>query len=124
MTVKPYPGLRPFMRTETDIFFGREEQTDELIEKLAQTRFLPLVGPSGCGKSSLVRAGLIAGLETSYMAKEGSRWRLAMMRPGNNPMKRLAAAISGKSALGLVWGERDEISGPARTDPAWTPRHR
>ena len=26
----PYPGLRPFNSDETHIFFGREEQTDEL----------------------------------------------------------------------------------------------
>ncbi len=46
----PYPGLRPFERDETDIFFGREDHTDQLLEKLGQNSFLAVVGPSGCGK--------------------------------------------------------------------------
>ena len=54
----PYPGLRPFERHETDIFFGREEHTDQLLERFDHTHFLAVVGPSGCGKSSLVRTGL------------------------------------------------------------------
>jgi ABC-type phosphate transport system ATPase subunit len=51
----PYPGLRPFKREEADIFFGRDKQIDQLLEKLSRARFLAVVGPSGCGKSSLVR---------------------------------------------------------------------
>ena len=35
ITQQPYPGLRPFERHETDIFFGREKQTDELLEPWA-----------------------------------------------------------------------------------------
>ncbi|MGI9261703.1 MAG: hypothetical protein ACR2QR_06695, partial [Woeseiaceae bacterium] len=58
MTIRnPYPGLRAFQRDESDIFFGREEQTDDLLARLEKTRFLAVVGESGCGKSSLVRAG-------------------------------------------------------------------
>ena len=64
----PYPGLRPFEAEESDIFFGREKQTDELLGKLQHNRFLAVIGPSGCGKSSLVRAGLIAALETGFMS--------------------------------------------------------
>ncbi len=30
----PYPGLRPFRRDEVEIFFGREEHTDQLLDKL------------------------------------------------------------------------------------------
>jgi hypothetical protein len=89
----PYPGLRPFETYEQDIFFGRERQTDELLAKLQRHRFLAIVGPSGCGKSSLVRAGLIASLETGFMADAGSRWRVAQMRPGDRPMQRLAESL-------------------------------
>ncbi|MCX7087072.1 MAG: hypothetical protein NTV00_03350 [Methylococcales bacterium] len=35
MSQYPYAGLRPFQREETDIFFGREEHTDELLNHLA-----------------------------------------------------------------------------------------
>lgn len=96
----PYPGLHPFDREEADVFFGREEQTDQLLAKLDRHRFLAVVGPSGCGKSSLVRAGLIANLSAGFMATAGARWRIALMRPGRRPMRRLAEALLGESALG------------------------
>src|SRR5215471_17300358 len=100
ITQIPYPGLRPFERSESDIFFGREEQTDQLLRRLESCHFLAIVGPSGCGKSSLVRAGMIAGLETGYMATAGARWRVATMRPGGCPFSKLAAALLDKAALG------------------------
>ena len=81
----PYPGLRPFERYETDIFFGREEHTDQLLERFDHTHFLAVVGPSGCGKSSLVRTGLLAGLETGFLLSTGASWRIAELRPGNQP---------------------------------------
>ena len=96
----PYPGLRPFERDETDIFFGREEHTDQLLERLGQTHFLAVVGPSGCGKSSLVRTGLLAGLETGLLLSAGAHWRMAEMRPGNRPFARLADALLVDEAIG------------------------
>ncbi len=99
-TSAPYPGLRPFAAGESDIFFGREEQVDKLLEKLQHNRFLALVGASGCGKSSLVRAGLIAGLEAGYMGEAGHRWRVADLRPGNEPLLHLAEALLDPRALG------------------------
>ena len=31
----PFPGLRPFMQEEADLFFGRDRQSDELVRRLA-----------------------------------------------------------------------------------------
>jgi hypothetical protein len=93
LSMAPYPGLRPFRADEADIFFGRERQTDALLSKLAEHRFLAVIGPSGCGKSSLVRAGLIPALETGFMAQAGSHWRIAYMRPGPRPLRSLAEAL-------------------------------
>ena len=53
----PFPGLRP-RDDEEHLFFGREQQVDTMIDKLAATRFLAVVGASGSGKSSLVNCGL------------------------------------------------------------------
>jgi energy-coupling factor transporter ATP-binding protein EcfA2 len=92
--------LRPFQRDESDIFFGREEQTDQLLAKLQRCRFLAVVGPSGCGKSSLVRAGLMAALEAGFMTDAGPQWRVAEMRPGEDPLARLCDALLSHSALG------------------------
>jgi hypothetical protein len=98
-SASPYPGLRPFRSDEADIFFGREEQIDNLLERLQRSRFLSVVGPSGCGKSSLVRAGMIAAIEAGFMAAAGSAWRIAEMRPGDRPMARLAQALLTPHAL-------------------------
>ena len=99
LSTSPYPGLRAFRPDELDIFFGREEQTDSLLERVQRSHFLAVVGPSGCGKSSLVRAGMIAALESGFMADAGSRWRIVEMRPGDRPIRRLAEALSASQAL-------------------------
>jgi WD40 repeat protein len=99
-TVGPYPGLRPFDDDEAEIFFGRETQTDQLLEKLQRSHFIAVVGPSGCGKSSLVRAGMIASLESGFLAGTGTAWRIAAMRPGDRPLARLTEALLEPSALG------------------------
>jgi len=96
----PYPGLRPFLREETDIFFGREEHSNQLIDRLGATHFLAVVGLSGCGKSSLVRTGLLGGLERGFLPKAGIRWRTAELRPSNRPFANLAKALLENTALG------------------------
>src|SRR5690606_36023694 len=110
-TRSPYVGLRPFKTDESDIYAGRETQTDELLRRLDTTRFLAVIGRSGCGKSSLVRAGLIASLETGMMPSAGIRWRVAAMRPGGNPMLRLAQALLDERALGPERGSGDGALG-------------
>jgi CheY-like chemotaxis protein/energy-coupling factor transporter ATP-binding protein EcfA2 len=90
----PYPGLRPFAREEAFLFFGREEQIDQLLDKLDETHFLAVVGPSGSGKSSLVRAGLLPALDAGLLlAAAGARWEIAALRPGEAPYLRLAEAL-------------------------------
>jgi hypothetical protein len=46
----PYPGLRPFRVDEAVVFFGRDTQVDELLDRLGRKRFVAVVGTSGCGK--------------------------------------------------------------------------
>jgi ABC-type Fe3+/spermidine/putrescine transport system ATPase subunit len=88
--LSPYPGLRPFEMDENDIFFGRDEHIEQLIDKLDTTHFIAVLGPSGCGKSSLVRAGLEPNLRKGYLTKAGIHWRVAVCRPGNHPFYNLA----------------------------------
>ncbi|HEV7682977.1 MAG TPA: hypothetical protein VGO68_12685 [Pyrinomonadaceae bacterium] len=95
----PFPGLRPFETDEYGLFFGREGQSDALIERLQRSHFLAVVGTSGSGKSSLVRAGLLPALRGGMMAGAGSGWRIAIMRPGNDPIGNLAAALAEKAVL-------------------------
>ncbi len=100
----PFPGLRPFEDDAADIsvFFGRDEQVDELLTRLQHRRFVGIVGQSGCGKSSLVRAGLLPALHGGFMAGVGSRWRIAVMRPGSAPIESLTRALERAGVLEKV----------------------
>ena len=89
----PFPGLRPFTTGEGHLFFGREAQTAELLGRLRRNRFLAAVGPSGSGKSSLVRAGLLPVLYGGMLRGAGSHWRVAVLRPGGDPLRHLLDAL-------------------------------
>lgn len=90
----PFPGLRPFREEEEHLFFGREKQVHAMIDRLSTTRFLAVVGTSGSGKSSLVNCGLRPALRRGLMAKAGTAWRIAQFRPGGEPIRALARALS------------------------------
>ncbi|MUG95113.1 hypothetical protein F7734_23220 [Scytonema sp. UIC 10036] len=90
----PFPGLRPFEVDEAHLFFGREGQADELLRRLGRNRLLAVVGTSGSGKSSLVRAGLLPSLYNGFMVQAGSSWRVAVFRPGDDPIGNLARALN------------------------------
>ena len=81
-TDSPYPGLRPYLRDEADLFFGRDEQVAQVLGRLHEARFLAVVGTSGCGKSSLVYAGIIPALETYLEVTDGSNLMVVALRPG------------------------------------------
>jgi energy-coupling factor transporter ATP-binding protein EcfA2 len=104
----PFPGLRPFEPEEDYLFFGRERQIDELLRRLRDNRFLAILGTSGCGKSSLVRSGLIPSLLGGAMTRAGSSWRVALLRPGEDPLGNLAAALGAPEVLARQ-GKADDL---------------
>src|SRR3974390_871170 len=91
--MNPFPGLRPFVQAEDYLFFGREEQTLELLARLGKHRFVAVVGTSGSGKSSLVRCGLLSELLGGKMLGAGASWEIAVTHPGGNPLALLAEAL-------------------------------
>jgi WD40 repeat protein len=54
----PWPGLAAFREADKDFFFGREEETEELLRLVQRERLTVLFGLSGLGKTSLLQAGL------------------------------------------------------------------
>ncbi len=94
ITIHPFPGLRPFEEEEEHLFFGREKSVTELLSRLRMSRFLAVIGTSGSGKSSLIKAGLLPSLYRGFMAQAGSSWRVALFRPGDNPIGNLADVLA------------------------------
>ena len=93
LRANPYVGLRPFFADDSLYFFGREQQTAELLDILRAHRFLGVVGSSGSGKSSLVRAGLLPGLLGGFLVQDRDRWRTVQMKPGDAPIGNLALGL-------------------------------
>ncbi len=90
--INPYKGLRAFQEADAADFYGRETLVEQLVARLAESRFLAVVGPSGSGKSSAVKAGLIPALREG--AVPGSeKWFVAEMVPGSYPMEELELAL-------------------------------
>src|SRR5688572_20670062 len=59
----PYVGMRPFECEEHDWFYGRDADSQFLVDKVLSARLTLLYAPSGVGKSSLLRARVIPSLE-------------------------------------------------------------
>ncbi len=93
----PYVGLRPFDTEESLLFFGRNTQTTDLLQRLHDHHFVAVVGSSGSGKSSLLRAGLIPALKAGYLVDDSDYWHIAIMKPGQNPIYNLAESILNQS---------------------------
>ena len=89
----PFVGLRPFGSDESLLFFGRQQQTTELLQRLHEHHFMGVVGSSGSGKSSLILAGLIPRLKAGYLVNERDRWLIPVLKPGETPLYNLAAAL-------------------------------
>lgn len=93
-SLEPYPGLRPFRKDESDIFFGRDDHISEMIVKLSKSHFLCITGSSGCGKSSLARTGLMNHLEAGFLPGQGSDWIFCDLHPGDHPVNNLFQGIA------------------------------
>lgn len=104
-TENPFPGLRAFRKSESHLFFGREENIAEVIAKLDSNHFVAIVGTSGTGKSSLIRAGVLPQIEGSSTNEGGCNWRVVSMTPGNAPIENLAQAISEHPSLADAAGD-------------------
>jgi WD40 repeat protein len=93
----PYPGMVPFSEEDSDRFFGRDGEIQELLERLRLHPFVTVIGPSGSGKSSLVFAGLVPALRQSGLFGPGG-WLVRTLRPGEAPLAALTAALGGDAA--------------------------
>lgn len=96
LPVRPYPGLAAFQEDDAAVFFGREDETQDLINKVDSLfqgrpetpRLLLVLGASGSGKSSLLRAGLIPGFKAGQ-----AQICVEPIIPRGAPLRELAHAL-------------------------------
>jgi WD40 repeat protein/energy-coupling factor transporter ATP-binding protein EcfA2 len=94
LLVSPYPGLRAFRKEEAHIFCGRAQHRAEVLDLLAEARFLAVVGASGSGKSSLVLSGLLPDIaEGQLIGVDPAKTRVVSMQPGLRAFANLAEAL-------------------------------
>jgi type II secretory pathway predicted ATPase ExeA len=99
LETEPFFGLKAIDESRSYLFFGRERETQELIERLSGTHLLMVTGDSGSGKSSLVRAGLVPRWRGGALAELKRRrsdkeiWHVIETRPGRNPHRALGDAV-------------------------------
>ncbi|HEV7977156.1 BTAD domain-containing putative transcriptional regulator [Amycolatopsis sp.] len=93
----PYPGLLSFSVGNAQYFFGREQLTTTLVDRLGDPEAdggpIAVVGASGSGKSSLLRAGLVPAIDGMDLATP-RRWSWLLITPGNKPVETLASALA------------------------------
>ncbi len=97
--VNPYPGLRPFSTRDSQLFFGRSRETNEVVKTLLKNRFAVITGEPGSGKTSLLNAGVIPSL--MYHGE----WILFMSKPGLRPLHDLYHEVLKKQGRESVQAE-------------------
>jgi WD40 repeat protein/class 3 adenylate cyclase len=99
--VCPFKGLASFDVDDAGVFFGRERLVAEMVARLTGAPLMGVVGPSGSGKSSVLRAGLLAALAAGVLPGS-DRWALALLRPGEHPVRALEQATAEVTARGRL----------------------
>ncbi|RYZ44185.1 MAG: NACHT domain-containing protein [Myxococcaceae bacterium] len=94
-TGNPYRGLQPFEAAHRGVFFGRESEVREVLDRLRGDAFVLLAGDSGVGKSSLCRAGILPALAAGAESGErGAAWAVVSCTPGRRPLESLVEALA------------------------------
>lgn len=104
--VKRYPGSKPFTLSERGIFFGRNEDIEDLYHFIAVEKLSVLYGKSGLGKTSLLNAGVMPKLqeEKTYLPIEirFNAYRENSFRPLTIFRRKIAFKGDGTSILDQV----------------------
>jgi DNA-binding SARP family transcriptional activator len=96
----PYPGLRAFGPQDSELFFGRENDAEAVIDRLRPGSVVAIAGASGTGKSSLALAGVAPRLQAGGRVVE-------TVTPGQDAASHLRAA--GERANVVVLDQAEEL---------------
>ena len=93
----PYRFLDHYRVEDAELFFGREQETDDVIEMIREQRLSVLFGEMGRGKTSLLCAGVMARMldeADEADADHGTPWLPIYVRCSGDPMESTRQAVS------------------------------
>lgn len=107
----PWPGLEAFAESDCEFFFGRDEETAELLRLVKRETLTVLFGQSGLGKTSLLRAGLFPKLRRADCLPIYIRLDHPESAPPLAQQVRSAvmAAVASEGAEAPDWTERETL---------------
>ena len=108
----PYRGLAPFEAEHRELFFGRDRDVRNVIERLNRLSMVLVAGDSGMGKSSLCRAGVIPRLTRAGLG-DGRELIAVTLWPGRRPLEALSVALA--EPLGRSEKEVEQILSSTQT---------
>ena len=94
----PFKFLDAYDRDDKGIFFGRDEEIDELYEMVFQSSVILVYGASGTGKTSLINCGLAGRFQPHD-------WLPLMIRRGaniNDSLEKILIDAGGKKVLAEI----------------------
>lgn len=97
----PFKFLDAYAKEDKDIFFGREEEEEELYRLVFETNLLLVYGASGTGKTSLIRCGLANRFQSS-------QWLDLYIRRGTDINKSLLDTILKNTPVKAAVAESEE----------------
>jgi len=92
LALEPWRGLLAYDEEHSALYFGREEEIEETISRIARDGCVVFCGASGSGKSSLMRAGVIPRLREKAVRDTTSMVAI-VITPGSHPLATLRRAI-------------------------------
>ena len=95
----PYRGLDPYTAEDEQVFYGRAELVDHVVNRLGERArsggVTVVTGPSGSGKTSLLAAGIMPSILHGDLGILGSsNWPQLCLTPGDDPLGALAARLA------------------------------
>ena len=93
-TIYRYPGTKFFEAGQTNIFFGRKEETDSLVHSIKAHDIFVVFADSGIGKTSLLNAGLIPAFEKESELEKIIPVKFRFQDLSKSPLEIIAAKLS------------------------------
>ncbi len=97
LTGGPFRFLEHYRVEDAELFYGREQETDDVIEMIREYQLSVLFGALGRGKTSLLSAGVMARmLSEAEEADEnhGTPWLPIYVRCGDDPIEGTVDAVT------------------------------